>query len=340
MNRKLVFICLVITITFAPCAVTAQPQSIGSFQNAVAVSVNPASGDIFVIDEATSKLYRFDRDGKAIAVIGGSGIENENLNAPSGLTASDGINLYIADRGNQRIVRYDRYLNFISSFSSLASSASGNVSPTLPQTIRPLGVAVSAQGDLFILEESLRQVIKLNPFDPAQRSAIVSGGASGGTGNALLTFGGFDAGKGRLEEPVQIEVSAGGTVFIADEKLSCVIAFDQFGNFITRIGEGVFGRPKSLATGMVTFTLTNGEKQSRECLLVADEKNIFVVGAAAATGHAVLKKIPLAALELSRPQPAAALNLTGLALTRTDLLLLTKTTLYKLPLSQTGIDAL
>lgn len=310
-----------------------------TFQNAAAIATNPAHGELYVLDAGTAKLYRLDKDGFFIATVGGYGIENENFDSPRDLTAGDGVSLYIADRGNQRLVRYDRTLNYMFSVnnspvaqpsSAGGTTGGGTSSGALPEAWRPVSVSVLAQGDLFILEENTRQVIKVNPFDLTRRGGI-----------APLTFGGFDAGEGRLEEPVQVEVTAAGMVFISDARKGAVMIFDQFGNFLTQAGKGSLDRPSALATGQVESQTPSGEKLLLDRLVVIDAGNgssgngsLIIIDATPKKGYGVVRKISNMELAsicgISAGTPFTPVDA---ALTRTDLWLLTKTALHRLPLS-------
>jgi hypothetical protein len=57
-------------------------------------------------------------------------------------------------------------------------------------------------------------------------------------------FGGFDAGKGRLQNPSRLEIGPKDHVYVQDGPR--VLVFDNFGNFLHELAEGVFSKPFSL----------------------------------------------------------------------------------------------
>ena len=58
-------------------------------------------------------------------------------------------------------------------------------------------------------------------------------------------FGGFDAGLGRLIRHGQIEIGPDDRVYVIDERR--VVVFDNFGNYVRTIGSGVLQQPTGLS---------------------------------------------------------------------------------------------
>jgi hypothetical protein len=89
----------------------------------------------------------------------------------------------------------------------------------------PTDVAVSRLGDLFICDSENGRILKVVGFSRIEK-----------------TFGGFDAGRGRLKKPGQIEIGPNDNVYVQDD--ARVVEFDNFGNFIREFGEEMFqGKP-------------------------------------------------------------------------------------------------
>ncbi len=301
-------------------------EPIAQFQQASALSVTSLD-EIFVLDGGLSKLYKLDRNGKVVLSVGGFGTERDAFDTPLDITA-DGINVFIADRGNQRIVQYDRFLNFVTLLQNRPTSidpftSDGRFSSLSTQLWRPISVSVSAQGDLYILEETQRQVIRINPLTFAAQQQQRQNPMQ-------FEFGGFNAGKGNLAEPYRLTTSRTGKVFVSDGNLRSVMVYDLFGNFVTELGKGVFSAPRGLACGQVETTLS-GVKQLQEWLLVVDSDHVFIFDADQQTGFRVVGKI--SSEELHRLLGESFSGLIDLALTSERLFVLTPKSLHTIPLA-------
>jgi DNA-binding beta-propeller fold protein YncE len=139
-----------------------------------------------------------------------------------GVWARNGIDVFVADYGNHRVQRFDRNLAFVSSFSTRNRP---NLDDRLPEGRAgfgyPTDIAVSRHGDLFICDGENSRILKVIGLSKIEK-----------------TFGGFDAGKGLLHKPSQLEIGPNDNVYVHDGQR--VVVFDNFGNFIRVIGEGVF----------------------------------------------------------------------------------------------------
>lgn len=72
-------------------------------------------------------------------------------------------------------------------------------------------------------------------------------------GEPEMTFGNYAEGKGRLVQPVQIAISPDDRIYVSDSKLNKIIVFDYFGNYLMEIGsdflkepQGIFYSPQKL----------------------------------------------------------------------------------------------
>jgi hypothetical protein len=83
-----------------------------------------------------------------------------------------------------------------------------------------MDVALSRLGDLFICDGENSRIVKLDRFDRIERA-----------------FGGFDAGRGRLRAPTNIEIGPKDHVYVLDG--TRVLVYDSFGNYLREISEGM-----------------------------------------------------------------------------------------------------
>jgi hypothetical protein len=179
------------------------------------------AGSIVLLDRASSTLSLLDRHGTVRARIGAPGWSNDHFDAPAGLWARNGLDIFVADYGNHRIQRFDRGLAYVGSFSTREGE------PASARFGYPLDVALSRLGDLFLLDGENNRVVKVNGFTTVER-----------------TFGGFDAGAGRLLEPRRLEVGPDDRVYVLDRDR--VVVFDAFGNYLHALVWAGEGGPRAL----------------------------------------------------------------------------------------------
>jgi DNA-binding beta-propeller fold protein YncE len=231
------------------------------------------NGNFFVVDRERNLLRKFSKEQSLEKEIGGTGWSDDQFDQPAGIWARDGIDIFVADFGNHRIQRFDRNLAFISSFSTRDRSNPDE------RFGYPTDVAISRLGDLFICDSENSRILKVVGLSKVER-----------------TFGGFDAGNGRLQKPRQVEIGPNDNVYVQDavpdgRKLesasrhkSRVVVFDSFGNFIRVLGEGVF-------TGDIS--------------ICADENGVIILGDAKLfffdKDDRPLQTIELASLNVTQP---------------------------------------
>ena len=82
---------------------------------AISVDLN---GNIYVADTGNNRILKFGPNGKFIKSAGGFGWENQQFDMPIDICATSALDVFVADYNNQRIERYDKDLNYISSLYS------------------------------------------------------------------------------------------------------------------------------------------------------------------------------------------------------------------------------
>lgn len=131
-----------------------EESNFGEFQAAACITVSPQKW-VYVLDRENHLVHLFRDPSTPSRSVGGYGWTLTSFDQPSGV-AADGLSVYVSDYGNHRVVRFDRLLNVVSSFSTR---------DTLEADLRfgyPTGVALSRQGDLFILDSDNLRVIKFS----------------------------------------------------------------------------------------------------------------------------------------------------------------------------------
>ncbi|MBI3364155.1 MAG: NHL repeat-containing protein [Ignavibacteriae bacterium] len=177
-------------------------------------------------------MLKYGADGKLLATTGGYGWEQGTFDRPADLIAPNGLDVYVADFGNNRVQRFDRNLNFVSSYSTLKDEE---------QPLKfgyPQSLALSRFGSLFIVDGENKRILKLTPGGTVERA-----------------FANIGSGAGKLSSPGKIKVSADDRVYVVDG--NTVVVFDIFGNYIRRFGLGVFTHVRSLAVDRQTVYIVD-----------------------------------------------------------------------------------
>ena len=186
--------------------------SFGKFQKASSFDLNSA-GFLFITDSGNDKLYKYDTLGTYVTETGGYGWKEAAFDNPADVFATP-LNIYVADKNNHRIERFDKDLNYISQLYTRDSDKPDQ------QFGYPLGCATSTQGDLFILDSENKRILKFDLF-----------------GNFIQNFGGIDAGNFTLSNPTHLAISASEKTFVTDVK--DIIVFDNYGNGLSRLETGL-----------------------------------------------------------------------------------------------------
>lgn len=183
-------------------------NKIGRFVNASSFYINSA-GFIYVSDINTDEITVLDTLGNLVKNIGGYGWRQSAFDNPADIFA-DALKVYVADKNNHRIQRFDKNLNF--NFQILTRQSDVEQE----RFGYPLSAVMSNQGDIFILDSENSRIVKFDIF-----------------GNFLQNFGGYDYGNYALQKPVQLAVSMQNNIFVIDGNQ--VIIFDHYGNGIGKI---------------------------------------------------------------------------------------------------------
>ncbi|MGQ9800025.1 MAG: NHL repeat-containing protein [Ignavibacterium sp.] len=235
-------------------------ESIGNFDNASSFYIS-SNGFIYITDKDNDEVAQLDTLGNLLKDVGGFGWNQSQFDEPIDVFA-DPLSVYVTDKNNHRIQRFDRKLNFIS---QLYTRENDNSDARFGY---PNGCVVSSQGDLYVLDSENKRVIKFDLF-----------------GNYELHFGGIDAGEFSLQSPSAISISSNGIVFVADDKI--LFAFDQFGNGLLKIRfdeainsiEIIFDRMILTTKDKIFFSNTNEEEIEFQKLELENETHLKIVSA-------------------------------------------------------------
>lgn len=216
--------------TAMPETLLVEQGTFGAFQGAARID-SDLRGRFFVVDRTSSTITVFSPRHERLEVLGGFGWSGTGFDHPSAV-ATDGISTYVADYGNHRIVRLDQSLNPVSFL------ATRDTSFAPARFGYPQGLALSRQGDLFVLDGENVRVLKFDRRSVFERS-----------------FGGVESGSGRLRAPVEVLVTVRDRVWVLEEDR--IVEFDFAGNYVGTIGKGILSSSRGFGeteNGVVVAT--------------------------------------------------------------------------------------
>ena len=110
------------------------------------------SGEFYALDQLNNRLIRISKNGNVAGFIGGFGWQEEQFDSPSALWVTS-LDVFVSDKNNHRIQRYDRELNFISILNGSGGIEEGEFE-------YPVGVAQSARGNLYVSDHFNGKLLK------------------------------------------------------------------------------------------------------------------------------------------------------------------------------------
>ncbi len=180
-------------------------RSIGTFKNATSFYINPA-GVVYITDDVTDEVLQIDTLGNLINLIGGYGWEINAFDDPVDVFA-DALKVFVTDKNNHRIQRFDKNLNFIFQFYTRDNDIEEE------RFGYPLSAVPSNLGDVFILDSENNRILKFDLF-----------------GNYLMAIGGYDYGSYFLRDPKQLAISMRNNIYVLDGKE--IYIYDNYGTAI------------------------------------------------------------------------------------------------------------
>lgn len=178
----------------------------GQFNAPWGIAVDRVRGYVYVVDSANFRVQKFDLTGEFIMAWGSFGNHDGQFYFPRGIAVdeSDG-SVYVVDMGNHRIQKFDTSTNVLPQLltkwggSVDAGHASSPTAVEAGQLRNPWGIAVDANGDVYVSDAGNHRIEK---FDRE--------------GNFITQWGGFGNGDGQFNFPYGIAVGPRGSIFVVD----------------------------------------------------------------------------------------------------------------------------
>ncbi|HWG08188.1 MAG TPA: hypothetical protein VN672_04170 [Solirubrobacteraceae bacterium] len=189
------------------------PNGVGGAQlnGVAAVAVAPRSGRTYVADAGHNRVLVYGPEGSLLARWGTGGGNGSPGNAPGSFRQPTGVAvssvaageevLYVADKGNDRIVKLDANGNVLHIWGSRGVGEG--------RFRAPVGVAVDGAGNVYALDAENNRV---QEFDP--------------NGRFLARWGSRGTGLGQFSQASAIATDCAGSVYVADTNNNRVERFN------------------------------------------------------------------------------------------------------------------
>ncbi len=230
------------------------------------------------------------------------------LNRPQGLATDNEGNIYIADTGNNRIVKTDSLGNFIKETGGFGWGEGQFNQPTDLTLDYGLNLYVvdSQNKRLTRLDKNLNFISVISLRDPVGEPQALAdfrglgtlyGVAINSSGEIFLSdiendwivklnsffeyesvWGSFTSGEGALLDPQGINLDQSGKLYVADSGKKRVVVFDPFGNYLKEFGTEVLQHPQGVAISASGQILVADSKENQIVIFGTGGDLIFEFG--------------------------------------------------------------
>jgi hypothetical protein len=177
--------------------------------NAISVT-SDRRGFIYVLDNESNEIIKFDENLKEVKRIGRKGWNNGEFDSPTNIDGSSGLDIYVTDGVNYRIQRFDLNLSYISSLITNSS--------TFDEKLKfntPVASIVLNMNALYVVDgENKRIVYYPDGITP------------------ITYFGGFQSAQKPFVEPVKLMKDGYNGLYVFDKKSSSIFKYDNFGSYV------------------------------------------------------------------------------------------------------------
>jgi len=223
----------------------------------IAAGLNDASSiyitpdnELFLAESGANRILRLDKNGLRLDSLGRMGFGDYRFDRPFDVDATNGLKIYVSDYNNRRIQIFDRRLQYLSTLDLADITGHG-------RAYRPTRIAVNAFGELFVLDEEQKSLLKYDRNGRFEYSVdlqstgirdmpvsmvltgdmIFLADPAGGVIHLVSDSGSYERFIGGID-PVYALTAFGGSVWAASEKM--VYELDRRGRVLREFGiEGV-----------------------------------------------------------------------------------------------------
>lgn len=186
-----------------------------------------ALGNVYVADHGNNMIRKISSSG-VVSTLAGS------FNRPTGVAVDTAGNVYVVDQGSESI-RLISPAGVVSTLAGSGQAGSANGTGIAASFTTPYGLAVDAEGNVYVADEGNQLIRKISP------AGVVSTLAGGGTGDSANGAGTAAA----FHNPFGVAVDAAGNVYVADFSSNMIRKIDTYGVVSTLAGTGTPGAANS-----------------------------------------------------------------------------------------------
>jgi tripartite motif-containing protein 71 len=156
------------------------------------------------------------------SAFGSNGSGDGQFKATTGLAIDLQGNIWVADKENNRIQKFDPSGKFLAKYGSFGSGDG--------QFKRPSSIAVDRDGNILVADSNNNRIEK---FDTS--------------GKFLAKFGSLGSGDGQFSKPEAVAADSKGNIWVSDYLNARVQKFDEERKFLKAFGTGTLGGPMGLS---------------------------------------------------------------------------------------------
>jgi RHS repeat-associated protein len=179
---------------------------------------------------------------------GATGSESEKLVNPSSDAVDASGDVWVTDRGGDRVEEFSGSGTFIKSFGGTGTGAG--------KFEEPLGLAINASTkNVYVADEDTNRISEFNEKGEFVRAfgwGVSNGEAKLQTCTTTCRSGTAGAGAGEFNEPEGVAIDSSGNVWVADYKNNRIDEFNEKGEFTAAFGFGVLNAESKLQTCTTT----------------------------------------------------------------------------------------
>ena len=205
-----------------------------------------SEGCVYVAELINCKVHKFSKDGEIIKAVGGEcGDSGDNGDSgrvafPAGIKISRNDHIYICDDMSQKVLVFDKNLDFLFSFGEMGDKPGQFQSPS--------DVAFDSDGNVFVADTKRERIMKFSPRGEFELEFEMKGQSS--------------------ELELGICVSNSGQMYVSDFWNHRVVVFNTAGEFVTAFGKkgsapGEFDMPAGIAVDEDGYVYVCDQRNSR-----------------------------------------------------------------------------
>jgi hypothetical protein len=225
-------------------SILVKKTEIKNFANAVSIT-SDAKDNIYILDATANQIVKYNSRLEFIKRNGKLGWGDQQFDSPTYIDGSSGLDIFISDGNNKRVMRYD--LNLI----PIAELKTNLIDfPVDLRFSRPIASLVLNSNQLFVIDGDNQRLVVYN--DGRNPSSV---------------FGNYNSGKGRLLRPEKLLKDGQNNIYVLDREVNNILKYDNLGNYVNTISI------ENLVTFAIygnTLYMLNG----KEIILYDLEKNI------------------------------------------------------------------